>query len=173
MFINNYIHVYIYVIFQNQIPSSDKHAPASSNNNIPHHSNGATTESVVVIRQQPIPPQRAAPLSTRPPQVVPHSTIVQQKPAAKISQQSAPVSVLVRVPHHIPSAIPASIAAPNAPVPSALPVPGHFQQTVLSSSMPIPSIPTPAIVASPTSNNPPNFAQSAKQVRVFFLCRVQ
>lgn len=79
---------------------------------------------------------------------------------------AAPVSVLVRVPPHIPPAIPASIAAPNAQVPTALPVPSHFHGRLnsSSSSMPIPSIPTPAIVSSPNASSPPSFMGSAKQV---------
>lgn len=79
---------------------------------------------------------------------------------------AAPVSVLVRVPPHIPPAIPASIAAPNAQVPSALPVPSHIHGRLnsSSSSMPIPSIPTPAIVSSPSASSPPSFMGSAKQV---------
>jgi len=79
---------------------------------------------------------------------------------------AAPVSVLVRVPAHIPPAIPASIAAPNAQVPSALPVPSHIHGRLnsTSSSMPIPSIPTPAIVTSPIASSPPSFMGSAKQV---------
>ena len=79
---------------------------------------------------------------------------------------AAPVSVLVRVPAHIPPAIPASIAAPNAQVPSALPVPSHIHGRLnsTSSSMPIPSIPTPAIVTSPSASSPPSFMGSAKQV---------
>ena len=79
---------------------------------------------------------------------------------------AAPVSVLVRVPPHIPPAIPASIAAPNAQVPSALPVPSHIHGRLnsASSSMPIPSIPTPAIVSSPGASSPPPFVGSAKQV---------
>ncbi|XP_078375802.1 uncharacterized protein LOC144659247 [Oculina patagonica] len=78
---------------------------------------------------------------------------------------AAPVSVLVRVPPHIPPAIPASIAAPNAQVPSALPVPSHIHGRLnsASSSMPIPSIPTPAIVSSPSASSPPSFMGSAKQ----------
>ncbi|XP_068670601.1 cyclic AMP-dependent transcription factor ATF-7-like [Montipora foliosa] len=78
---------------------------------------------------------------------------------------TAPVSVLVRVPPHIPPAIPASIAAPDAQVPSALPVPSHIQSRAnsASSAMPIPSIPTPAIVTSPNASSPPSFIGSAKQ----------
>ncbi|KXJ28093.1 cyclic AMP-dependent transcription factor ATF-2 [Exaiptasia diaphana] len=84
-------------------------------------------------------------------------------PASKVStSKAAPVSVLVRVSvPQIPTVIPASIANANMPVPSALPVPGHLTRTVAQSSMPI-SIPTPAIVTSPITSNPPQYS-SAKQ----------
>lgn len=86
-------------------------------------------------------------------------------PASKVStSKAAPVSVLVRVSvPQIPTVIPAAIANANMPVPSALPVPGHLSRTVAQTSMPI-SIPTPAIVTSPISSNPPQYS-SAKQVR--------
>lgn len=81
------------------------------------------------------------------------------------TKKSAPASVLVRIPPHIPPAIPASIAAPDAQVPSALPVPSHIHSRAnsTSSTMPIPSIPTPAIVTSPNASSPPSFVGSAKQ----------
>ena len=82
------------------------------------------------------------------------------------TKKSAPASVLVRIPPHIPPAIPASIAAPDAHVPSALPVPSriHSRANSTSSTMHIPSIPTPAIVTSPNASSPPSFVGSAKQV---------
>lgn len=117
-------------------------------------SNGAPTQSVIVIEE-------AEPkLQLTPP--VENNTAADTK---KVIISAAPVSVLVRVPPHIPPAIPASIAAPDAQVPSALPVPSHLHGRLnsTSSSMPIPSIPTPAIVSSPSASSPPSFMGSAKQ----------
>ena len=103
--------------------------------------------------------------------VVPPTPPVTQSSSldSKKSVISTPVSVLVRVPPHIPPAIPASIAAPNAQVPSALPVPGHIQ----GRQMPIPSIPTPAIVSSPNATSPPSFMATAKQVMVHRSLQIQ
>lgn len=111
------------------------------------------TQSVIVIDDSESKVQLAPPVQ--------NTTTTETK---KTIISAAPVSVLVRVPAHIPPAIPASIAAPNAQVPSALPVPSHIHGRLnsTSSSMPIPSIPTPAIVTSPSAS-PPSFMGSAKQ----------
>ncbi|PFX24877.1 cyclic AMP-dependent transcription factor ATF-2-like [Stylophora pistillata] len=136
--------------------SSTSHSSAhlSDHNQASLASNGAPTQSVIVIEE-------AEPkLQLTPP--VENNTAADTK---KVIISAAPVSVLVRVPPHIPPAIPASIAAPDAQVPSALPVPSHLHGRLNStrSSMPIPSIPTPAIVSSPSASSPPSFMGSAKQ----------
>lgn len=136
--------------------SSTSHSSAhlSDHNQASLASNGAPTQSVIVIEE-------AEPkLQLTPP--VENNTAADTK---KVIISAAPVSVLVRVPPHIPPAIPASIAAPDAQVPSALPVPSHLHGRLnsTSSSMPIPSIPTPAIVSSPSASSPPSFMGSAKQ----------
>lgn len=110
------------------------------------------SESKVLLRPPPLTPSQIA-------------TTTAGTETKKSVILTAPVSVLVRVPPHIPPAIPASIAAPNAQVPSALPVPSHIHSRANSatSTMPIPSIPTPAIVSSPNASSPPSFVGSAKQ----------
>lgn len=116
------------------------------------------SESKVLLRPPPLTPSQIA-------------TTTAGSETKKSVILTAPVSVLVRVPPHIPPAIPASIAAPNAQVPSALPVPSHIHSRANSatSTMPIPSIPTPAIVSSPNASSPPSFVGSAKQVSVLCL----
>jgi len=131
-----------------QLPSD--HSQTSVTNNT------APTQSVIVIDDSSSKVELAPPVQ---------NTATTETKKTIIS--AAPVSVLVRVPAHIPPAIPASIAAPNAQVPSALPVPSHIHgrlNSTSSSSMPIPSIPTPAIVTSPSASSPPSFMGSAKQV---------
>lgn len=121
--------------------------------------NSATPLQSVIVIDESQSKTRLPPPAPPSPQIV--TTETKKAPAI-----SAPVSVLVRVPPHIPLAIPASIAAPDAQVPSALPVPTHIPSRVISSSsssMPIPSIPTPAIVVSPSASSPPSFMGSAKQ----------
>ena len=114
--------------------------------------NSLTTESIPAI-------STVTEVSTRP------LTVSQPAREQNKINISVPASVLVRAPHAhstIPSVIPVSIANSNAPVQPALPVPGHLKRT---SSMPI-SIPTPAIVTSPSAANPPSFIGSAKQVTI-------
>lgn len=136
--------------------SSTSHSSAqlSDHNQASLASNGAPTPTVIVIEEA------ESKLQLTPP--VQNNTTADTK---KVVISAAPVSVLVRVPPHIPPAIPASIAAPDAQVPPALPVPSHLHSRLnsSSSSMPIPSIPTPAIVSSPSASSPPSFMGSAKQ----------
>lgn len=136
--------------------SSSAHSTAqlsTDSSQAPLANNTAPTHNVIVIDDSESKLQLAPPSQ--------NTTTTEAKKAI-----SAPVSVLVRVPPHIPPAIPASIAAPDAQVPSALPVPSHLHGRLnsVSSSMPIPSIPTPAIVSSPSASSPPSFMGSAKQV---------
>lgn len=136
--------------------SSTTHSSAhlSDHNQASLASNGAPTESVIVIEEAEPKLQLTPPVQNN-----------NRTDTKKVVISAAPVSVLVRVPPHIPPAIPASIAAPDAQVPSALPVPSHLHGRLNStnSSMPIPSIPTPAIVSSPSASSPPSFMGSAKQ----------
>ena len=77
----------------------------------------------------------------------------------KESVRSPKVSVVVARNTGIPKAIPAFIAHPANPVPKATPAPQMISSIQLS-------IPTPAIVVSPTAGGtkPPSFLKSAKQV---------
>ncbi|XP_031556775.1 cyclic AMP-dependent transcription factor ATF-2-like [Actinia tenebrosa] len=110
---------------------------------------------IPIVAETVVVPAATQPLTTLrdPPPITP-----------KTSNTSAAVSVLVRTTprHQIPTVIPAAIANANIPVPAALPVPGHLSRTTGQTSMPV-SIPTPAIVSSPSASNPPSFIGSAKQ----------
>ena len=126
------------------------------------HSQTSLTNSTVQTQSVIVIDDSASKVELVPPPVQNTTTTDAKKSIISAAQ----VSVLVRVPAHIPPAIPASIAAPNAQVPSALPVPSHIHGRLnsTSTSMPIPSIPTPAIVTSPSASSPPAFMGSAKQV---------
>ena len=84
-----------------------------------------------------------------------HSFFLNLVTGVKESVRSPKVSVVVARNTGIPKAIPAFIAHPANPVPKA--------QMISSIQL---SIPTPAIVVSPTAGGtkPPSFLKSAKQV---------
>ena len=141
--------------------SSSAHPTTSGQNSLP---NSATpSQNVIVIEESET---KVLPEPSTLPSSRVTTAIITAVSESKKSAISTPVSVVVRVPPHIPPAIPASIAAPDAQVPAALPVPSHIhgRANSTSSSMPIPSIPTPAIVTSPSASSPLSFLGSAKQV---------
>ncbi|XP_032239798.1 cyclic AMP-dependent transcription factor ATF-2 [Nematostella vectensis] len=128
-------------------------------------SNGGNKKVVVIQHssQQAIAPTVLQTIATSSiPSVVNSETAKVVTESVTEAPRASAVSVLVRVPPYMPAIIPAAIANPNIPVPSALPVPRALTRTTAQNTMPI-SIPTPAIVSSPVSSNGKSFHLSAKE----------